>query len=35
MVGRERGKATFNHLRKLGKRLDTDGAFAVERLRYV
>jgi len=35
MVGRERGQATFNHLRKLGERLDTDGAFAVERLRYV
>jgi hypothetical protein len=35
MVGRERGHATFNHLRKLGERLDTDGAFAVERLRYV
>jgi hypothetical protein len=35
MVGRERGQATFNHLRKLGERLDKDGAFAVERLRYV
>lgn len=35
MVGRERGQATFNHLRKLGEKLGTDGAFAVERLRYV
>jgi hypothetical protein len=35
MVGRERGQSTFNHLRKLGERLDKDGAFAVERLRYV
>ena len=35
MVGRERGKSNFNHLRKLGGRLDTDGTFAVERLRYV
>lgn len=35
MVGRERGKTEFNHLRKLGLRLETDGAFAVERLRYV
>jgi hypothetical protein len=26
---------SVNHLRKLGERLDTDGAFAVERLRYV
>lgn len=35
MIGRERGQSTFNHLRKLGERLDKDGAFAVERLRYV
>jgi hypothetical protein len=35
MVGRERGQSTFNHLRKLGDKLDKDGAFAVERLRYV
>jgi hypothetical protein len=35
MVGRERGKSTFNHLRKLGDKLNTDGTFAVERLRYV
>ena len=35
MVGRERGQDTFNHLRKLGNRLDKDGAFAVERLRWV
>lgn len=35
LLGRERGQTTFNHLRKLGERLATDGAFAVERLRYV
>lgn len=35
MVGRERGQSTFNHLRKLGEKLGTDGTFAVERLRYV
>lgn len=35
MIGRERGQSTFNHLRKLGEKLSTDGAFAVERLRYV
>ena len=35
MVGRERGQSAFTHLRKLGEKLDTDGAFAVERLRYV
>lgn len=35
MVGRERGKSNFNHLRKLGEKLGTDGTFAVERLRYV
>jgi hypothetical protein len=35
MVGRERGQSTFNHLRKLGDKLNTDGTFAVERLRYV
>ncbi|HET8897310.1 MAG TPA: DEAD/DEAH box helicase family protein [Rhodanobacteraceae bacterium] len=35
MVGRERGQTGFHHLRKLGERLDKDGAFAVERLRYV
>lgn len=34
MVGRERGQTTFNHLRKLGEKLGTDGGFAVERLRY-
>lgn len=35
MVGRERGKSAISHLRKLDKRLDTDGAFALERLRYM
>jgi len=35
MVGRERGQTTFNHLRKLGDKLSSDGTFAVERLRYV
>ncbi|MEZ5461085.1 DEAD/DEAH box helicase [Dokdonella sp.] len=35
MVGRERGQSTFHHLRKLGDKISSDGAFAVERLRYV
>ena len=35
MLGRERGQKGFVHLRKLGEKLDTDGAFALERLRYV
>lgn len=35
MVGRERGQDDFSHLRKLGEKLDKDGAFALERLRYV
>lgn len=35
MVGRERGQTSFNHLRKLDEKLDKDGAFAVERLRWM
>lgn len=35
MVGRARGQRDFTHLRKLGDKLNTDGPFAVERLRYV
>lgn len=34
MVGRERGKTDFMHLRKLGDKLQTDGAFGVDRLRW-
>src|SRR5690606_2109259 len=35
MVGRKRGTKEFLHLRQLGDRLDSDGSFGVERLRYV
>jgi Type III restriction enzyme, res subunit len=35
MVGRRRGENDFSHLRELGGRLQTDGAFEVGRLRFV
>lgn len=35
MVGRRRGENDFCHLRELGGRLQTDGAFEVERLRFI
>lgn len=35
MAGRRRGERDFMHLRELGGRLQTDGAFAIERLRFV
>lgn len=34
MVGRERGQRDFVHLRQLGGRLQTDGAFSLDRLRW-
>lgn len=34
MVGRERGQRDFVHLRQLGSRLHTDGAFSLDRLRW-
>ncbi len=35
VTDRAHGQTGFNHLRKPGLRLETDGASAVERLRYV